>query len=68
MTDKIVDLSKRKETRKREMEALRAHVDSMLQCNGILADAIEQMWDFADREEILKTLRSAIRILEPGED
>ena len=68
MTDNIVDLSKRKETRKREMEALRAHVDSRLQCNGILADAIEQMWDFADREEILKTLRNAIRILEQGED
>lgn len=68
MTDKIVNLSKLIETRKREMEALRTHVDSMLQCNGILADAIEQMWDFADREEILKTLRSAISILEPGED
>ena len=68
MSDKIVDLVERQSAKKKELETLRAHVDSMLECNGILADAIEQMWGFADREEILKTLRYAIRVLEEGED
>jgi hypothetical protein len=44
--------------------ALRARVDSLLDCSKILADAIEQMWDFAEREEIVSTLRRAADLLE----
>jgi hypothetical protein len=64
MTNEIVDLGARREDKAAEMTALRAHVDSLLDCDAILADAIEQMWEFAERSEILRTLRRAIDVLE----
>lgn len=68
MSDNIDNLGTRRDAKKREIEALRAYVESMLQCSGILADAVEQMWDFAERAEIVKTLRMAADKLEDNED
>jgi hypothetical protein len=62
------DLSVRQKAKARETDELRDHAANLLECDGILADAIEQMWFFAERDEILKTLRRAIAILESGED
>jgi hypothetical protein len=67
MPDEI-DLSVRQKAKTRETEELRDHAANLLECDGILADAIEQMWFFAEREEILKTLRRAIAVLDTGED
>jgi len=69
MFDEIIDLSARqKKARARETEEQRDHIANLLECDGILADAIEQMWFFAERGEILETLRRAITVLESGED
>jgi hypothetical protein len=62
------DLSVRQKAKARETDELRDHAANLLECDGILADAIEQMWFFAERDEILKTLRRAIAVLESGED
>jgi hypothetical protein len=64
----MFDLSARQETKTRETEEQRNHVANLLECDGILTDAIEQMWLFADRDEILKTLRHAVAVLELGKD
>jgi hypothetical protein len=62
------DLSVRQKAKPRKTDELRDHAANLLECDGILADAIEQMWFFAERDEILKTLRRAIAVLESGED
>jgi len=62
------DLSVRQKAKARETDELRDHAANLLECDGILADAIEQMWFFAERDEILKTFRRAIAVLEGGED
>jgi hypothetical protein len=48
-------------------DALRRQDEGLLECNSIIADAIDQMRDFAEREEILKALRHAIEVLERDE-
>jgi hypothetical protein len=58
----------RQKAEAREAEELRDHAANLLECDGILSDAIEQMWFFAERDDILKTLRRAIVVLESGED
>ncbi|MGY3610345.1 MULTISPECIES: hypothetical protein [unclassified Bradyrhizobium] len=72
MAEGIVDLITRRKAKAEadtnEALALRAHVDAMLECNAILANAIEQMWDFAERAEIVKALRGAAGTLECHED
>jgi hypothetical protein len=68
MSDEIIDLTVRQMANARENEQLRAHVAKLLECDGILTDAIEQMWFFADRGEILKTLRRAIAVVESVDD
>jgi hypothetical protein len=62
------DLSVRQKAKARETDELRDHAANLLECDGILANAIEQMWFFAERDEILKTLRRATAVLESGED
>ncbi len=56
------------EAKANEVEALRTSVENIVQCEDILADAIELMWDFADRAEIVKALRLAANSLESRED
>ncbi len=68
MMDNVADLSARREAKADEIEALRTHLENILQCEDILADAIELMWDFADRAEIVKALRQAADALESHED
>jgi hypothetical protein len=68
MSDEIIDLTVRQMANARENEQLRAHVAKLLECAGILTDALEQMWFFADRGEILKTLRRAIAVVESVDD
>jgi hypothetical protein len=73
MSDKPVDLSKRRaalaEARANKLMALRTHVDNMLECCAILADAIEQMWDAgADPSEIVQTLRWAVERIEAANE
>jgi hypothetical protein len=68
-----VDLSQHRaalvDARKNEKYALRAHVDAMLECGAILADAIEQMWDAgADPSDIVQTLRWAVERIEAAND
>jgi hypothetical protein len=67
MSDEI-DPGARQKAEARETEELRDHAANLLECDGILSDAIEQMWFFAERDDILKTLRRAIAVLESGED
>ena len=62
------DLSVRQKAKARETDELRDYAANLLECDGILADAIEQMWFFAERDEILTTFRRAIAVLESGED
>jgi hypothetical protein len=45
-----------------------AHADCLLECDSLLADAIDLMSDFADRAEILEALRRAIEVLEEGNE
>ena len=66
MSGEIVDFGQHQDAKIREAAEAHPHVDSML--NYILAKAIEQMWSFADRRDILKTLRFAIQVLEESED
>ena len=66
MSGEIVDLGQHQDAKVREGVETHSPVDSMLQY--ILAKAIEQMWSFADRGDILKTLRFAIKVLEQSED
>ncbi|WJR74845.1 hypothetical protein [Bradyrhizobium sp. NP1] len=47
---------------------MRTYDDNQLQCGGLLADAIEQMWDFADRAEIVEALRRAANMLDSHQD
>lgn len=72
MAEGIVDLTQRRRARSEadtsEALALRAYVDAMLECDAILANAIEQMWDCAGRAEIVKTLRGAADKLEAHGD
>jgi hypothetical protein len=51
-----------------EFHELRGHAAGSLKCDGILVDAIEQMRLFAERGEILSTLRRAIAVFEGSED
>jgi hypothetical protein len=68
MFDEIIDLSAHQMAKARENEQVRDHLANLLECDGILTDAIEQMWFFADRGEILETLRHAIAVVESGRD
>ncbi len=56
------------EAKANEVEALRTSVENIVQCEDILADAIELMWDFADRAEIVQALRQAADALESHEN
>ena len=47
-----------------ETERLRQRVSNLLECDAILADAIDQMDEFAHYDEIITTLRRAIDVLE----
>jgi hypothetical protein len=67
MSDEI-KFGVRQKAEAREAEELRDHAANLLECDGILSDAIEQMWFFAERDDILKTLRRAIGVLESAED
>jgi hypothetical protein len=67
MADEIVDFDARREAKEEEKIALREHVDALLECDAILARAIEQMQEFATSMEILKTVRCAIDVLESHE-
>jgi hypothetical protein len=58
MSNNLIDLSRHRIAKVRENDELRDHMDALLECDGILANAVEQMWYFADRREILET-RSA---------
>ena len=64
MLDESFDLDLRQRIEARETEQSHNHAANLLECDGILTDAIEQMWFFAERDEILKTLRRAVAILE----
>ena len=66
MSGEIVDFGRHQDAKMREGTETRPQVDSMLEY--ILAKAIEQMWSFADRRDILKTLRFAIEVIEESED
>ena len=55
------------DVKKQEIEALR-RADSLLECDNLLADAIDLMSDFADRPEILEALHRAIEVLEKGNE
>ena len=68
MSNNLIDLSTHRIAKVRENDELRDHVSALLQCNGILSDAVEQMWDFAGRNEILTTLRRAVAIFETDEE
>ena len=63
MMDNVADLSAQLEAKANEIEAVRSSVE----CEDILADAIELMWEFADRAEIVKALRLAANSLEGPE-
>lgn len=72
MAEVIVDLTTRRKAqeeadRNEELE-LRADVDAMLQCDAILANAVEQMWDVAERAQIVRALRRAVCVLEGHEN
>jgi hypothetical protein len=69
MSDNPIDLRQRRaalaEARKNKLIILSTHVENLLECGAILADAIEQMWDVgADRSEIVEALRLAACIME----
>jgi hypothetical protein len=68
MSDTIVDPKMHHDVKEQEIEALRADADSLLECDSLLADAIDLMSDFAGRAEILKALRRAIDILEESNE
>ena len=64
MFDESFDLDLRQRIEARETEQSHNHAANLLECEGILTDAIEQMWFFAERDETLKTLRRAVTVLE----
>ncbi len=66
MADKIIDLGERQAAKKQQIEAMLARAETFGECAGILADALEQMWKIANREQILKTLRFAVEVIEEG--
>jgi hypothetical protein len=68
MVDKIVGPVERQSTRKTEVDELGEPDERMLECNSILAETIDQMRYFAEREEILKALRYAIEVLDQDRD
>jgi len=63
-----INFGARQKTKAVEIDELRERASNLLECDGILADAIEQMRFFAEREEILITLRRAIAVFEGSED
>jgi hypothetical protein len=67
MADEIADFGAYREASEEEKIALRAHVDAMRECDAVLAHIIEQMREFATSMEILKTVRSAVDVLESHE-
>ena len=66
MADKIIDLGEREAAKKQQIEAILARAETIGECAGILADALEQMSKIANREQILKVLRFAIEVIEEG--
>jgi hypothetical protein len=68
MTDKIIDLGERQAAKKQQIEAMLARAKTFGECAGILANALEQMWKIANREQILKALRFAVEVIEEGEE
>jgi len=67
MADEILDFEAYQEANEEEKMILRAHVDAMRECDAVLAQVIEQMREFATSMEIIKTVRSAVDVLESHE-
>jgi hypothetical protein len=64
MADEIVDLGKVRESKAKKFEGCCQHMDSVGRRRQILRLAIEDMRKFSSHEEIAKTLRSAVDVLE----
>jgi hypothetical protein len=64
MSDHVIDFCACKEAREREVEAHDALVDDMLMRHAMLAQALQQMQEFSEDEEVLRTLRFAVTVFE----
>jgi hypothetical protein len=64
MADEIVDLGKVRESKAKEFEGYCQHMDSVGRRQQILRLAIKDMRKFSSKEEIAKTLRFAVDVLE----
>jgi hypothetical protein len=64
MADEIVDLGKVRESKAKEFEGYCQHTDSVGRRYQILRLAIKEMRTFSSKEEIARTLRFAVDVLE----